>query len=43
MISAGNTNYKLRFSDIADEEIEQEIEYTTAAYLKMENLILKHN
>ncbi|MDR2204783.1 MAG: type II toxin-antitoxin system RelE/ParE family toxin [Flavobacteriaceae bacterium] len=27
MISAKNTNYKIRFSDIADQEIEQAIEY----------------
>lgn len=27
MISAENTNYKLRFSDIADQEIDQAIEY----------------
>ena len=27
MISAENTNYKLRFSDIADKEIDQAIEY----------------
>lgn len=27
MISAENTNYSLRFSDIADKEIEQAIEY----------------
>ena len=34
MISAENTNYNLRFSDIADEEIEQAIEYHS---LKSEN------
>ncbi len=27
MISAENTNYNLRFSDIADKDIEQAIEY----------------
>ena len=27
MISAENTNYKIRFSDIADQEIDQAVEY----------------